>query len=68
MRQETVDDETVEAAIDFIKRQTKAGKPWKLVYNEAFNERAAAVSRERQLKNWKSRVRLEELIKKGTKQ
>jgi len=25
---ETVDDETVAAAIDFIKRQTKAGKPW----------------------------------------
>jgi arylsulfatase len=27
-RMETVDDETVAAAIDFIERQTKAGKPW----------------------------------------
>ena len=27
-RMETVDDETSAAAIDFIKRQTKAGKPW----------------------------------------
>jgi arylsulfatase len=27
-RMETVDDETVEAALDFIERQTKAGKPW----------------------------------------
>ncbi len=27
-RMETVDDETSQAAIDFIKRQTKAGKPW----------------------------------------
>ena len=27
-RMETVDDETIEASIDFIERQTKAGKPW----------------------------------------
>jgi arylsulfatase len=27
-RMETIDDETVAAAIDFIERQTKAGKPW----------------------------------------
>ena len=27
-RMETVDDETVAAAIDFIERQTKAGNPW----------------------------------------
>ena len=27
-RMETVDDETVDAAIDFIQRQHKAGKPW----------------------------------------
>jgi len=27
-RMETVDDETSKAAIDFIQRQTKAGKPW----------------------------------------
>jgi arylsulfatase len=27
-RMETVDDETVAAALDFIERQTKAGKPW----------------------------------------
>jgi arylsulfatase len=27
-RMETVDDETAAAAIDFIQRQTKAGKPW----------------------------------------
>jgi arylsulfatase len=27
-RMETVDDETVAAAIDFIERQSKAGKPW----------------------------------------
>jgi arylsulfatase len=27
-RMETIDDETVEAALEFIKRQTEAGKPW----------------------------------------
>jgi len=27
-RMETIDDESAAAAIDFIKRQTKAGKPW----------------------------------------
>jgi arylsulfatase A-like enzyme len=27
-RMETVDDETVAASLDFIERQTKAGKPW----------------------------------------
>ena len=32
-RMETVDDETVEAAIDFIERQHKTGKPWFVWWN-----------------------------------
>ncbi len=32
-RMETIDDQTVEAAIDFIKRQHKAGKPWFVWWN-----------------------------------
>jgi len=32
-RMETIDDETVEAAKDFIKRQHKAGKPWFVWWN-----------------------------------
>ena len=32
-RMETVDDETVAAAIDFIKRQNAAGKPWFVWWN-----------------------------------
>jgi len=32
-RMETVDDETVAAAIDFIQRQEKAGKPWFVWWN-----------------------------------
>jgi arylsulfatase len=30
---ETIDDETVSAAMDFIKRQQKAGKPWFVWWN-----------------------------------
>ena len=32
-RMETIDDETVAAAIDFIERETKAGKPWFVWWN-----------------------------------
>jgi arylsulfatase A-like enzyme len=32
-RMETVDDDTAAAAIDFIRRQTKAGKPWFVWWN-----------------------------------
>ena len=32
-RMETVDDETSDAAIDFIKKQHKAGKPWFVWWN-----------------------------------
>ncbi len=32
-RMETIDDETVNAAIDFMERQTKAGKPWFVWWN-----------------------------------
>jgi putative endonuclease len=49
-------------------KYTKSGIPWKLVYTEAFNEQRAAVARERQLKSWKSRIRIEELIKKNLAQ
>jgi len=45
-------------------KATRSGKPWKLMYTESFETRGEAVAREKQLKRWKSRVRLEELIKK----
>ncbi|WP_297090952.1 GIY-YIG nuclease family protein [uncultured Draconibacterium sp.] len=43
---------------------TSTGKPWLLVYSEEFEDRSAAVKRELQLKKWKSRKAIEELIKK----
>jgi putative endonuclease len=42
------------------------GKPWKLVYSEAFKTKAEAMAREKQLKGWKNRDRVEALIKRGS--
>jgi len=36
---------------------------WKVVYSEAFNNKADAHKREKQIKKWKSRKMLEKLIK-----
>jgi putative endonuclease len=35
---------------------------WVLVYSEAFETKAAAMSREKQIKSWKSRKEIEKLI------
>jgi putative endonuclease len=45
---------------------TSAGKPWTLVYSENFETKLDAEIREKQLKRWKNRVRLETLITKGS--
>ena len=44
---------------------TSAGKPWKLKYWEVFEDKSSAQKRELQLKNWKNRTALEDLINKG---
>ena len=44
---------------------TAKGKDWVLVYEEAFEDKSAAYAREREIKNWKSRKRMEALIGKG---
>jgi putative endonuclease len=41
---------------------TGSGKPWKLVYSESFSEKSLALKREMELKSWKNRKKLEELI------
>jgi arylsulfatase len=46
-RMETIDDETVEAAIDFINRQEKAGKPWFVWWNGTRMHFRTHVSEER---------------------
>jgi len=41
--------------------------PWKLVYSESrFQTRADAMAREKQIKSWKSRKKIEEIIKNKT--
>ena len=36
---------------------------WLLVHNEKFDDKSQAIKRERQIKKWKSRKMIEELIK-----
>ena len=42
------------------------GRPWIIVYTESFNNKKDAMARERQLKKWKNRERLETLINSGS--
>jgi len=41
---------------------TKSGRPWRVVYTEEFADRSSAMCRERQIKSWKSREMIEQLI------
>ena len=40
---------------------------WKIVYTEQYNTKEAAYARERQLKNWKNRQRIIDLINNSNK-
>jgi putative endonuclease len=42
------------------------GRPWQLVYYEGFETKANAMAREKQLKGWKNRKRIETLVKTGS--
>ena len=44
---------------------TRKAKDWQIKYTEAFSEKSNALRREKQLKNWKNRSRIERLIGKG---
>ncbi len=43
-------------------------KDWIIVYTEPYETKQEAMARERQLKDWKSKVRIQELIKLGPKE
>jgi len=47
-------------------RSTKYYVPWKIVYSEEYATKSEARKRERQLKNWKNRERIENLISKSS--
>ena len=38
-------------------------KDWELKYSETFTSKSEAIAREKQIKNWKSRIKIIELIK-----
>jgi putative endonuclease len=40
-------------------------KDWKIKYKEEFGNKAEALNREKQLKQWKNRARIERLIEKN---
>ena len=44
---------------------TSKAKDWRIVLRESYASRSAAYARERQLKSWKSRSAIEELIRSG---
>ena len=46
---------------------TGSKNDWKLVYIEEFTSKLQALKRERQIKNWKNKQRIEELISRNTK-
>ena len=37
-------------------------KDWQIVYSEYFQEKSEAMKREKEIKNWKSRIKIEKLI------
>jgi len=45
---------------------TKRYMPWKLVHLEEYKNLSEAVKRERQIKSWKKRSAIENLIKKSS--
>ena len=46
---------------------TNTGRPWILIYTEDFKDKTSATAREKQIKNWINRLRIEDLIKKCPK-
>jgi putative endonuclease len=45
-------------------KSTHSGIPWKLMYQEQFDSRSAAVAREMKIKKMKSKIFIENLISK----
>jgi putative endonuclease len=45
---------------------SSSGKPWTIVYTEAFENKKDAMAREKQLKKWNNRERLKTLIDSGS--
>jgi len=46
-----------------LTKSTKSGVPWKMMYHETFKTRVEANRREREIKRWKSRKMIDDLIR-----
>ena len=46
-------------------RSTRGGTPWRKVWLEGHPNRSSAVRREREIKSWKSRIRVQSLIEQS---
>ena len=44
---------------------TAKAKDWKIVYSEIYADKKAAMQREKQLKGWKNKLRIQQLIHKS---
>jgi putative endonuclease len=47
---------------------TAKAKDWKVVHTEQFASKADAMQREKQIKGWKSNIRIKDLIKRSSTQ
>ncbi|MEI7735318.1 MAG: GIY-YIG nuclease family protein [Ferruginibacter sp.] len=45
---------------------TAKAKDWRFVYSEIFSTKAEAMKREKQLKSWRSHIRIKELIERSS--
>jgi putative endonuclease len=43
-------------------KSTKHYRPWKVLLSETYNSRKEAMNRETQIKSWKSKLKIQELI------
>jgi putative endonuclease len=44
---------------------TGTGADWRMVYAEVYDNKEIAYAREREIKGWKSKLRIEELLRSG---
>jgi putative endonuclease len=43
-------------------KSTKPYRPWEIVYTEEYSTRSESMAREKELKSWKSKIKLAELV------
>ena len=48
------------------KGHTAKAKDWVIAYSEKFNSKAEAMQREKEIKSWKSKIKIEKLIRSST--